>query len=212
MKHRTLFLLLALGLAMQVASACPPSDGARGTVQDLTVVSPTFGITADQDERTITTVGLLRNGSSACIDGIRVEVRYFDAKNALIDTVTSQLYQVEVPAGQEVAFRVRTDAARAKDLYASQLVRVVSVGAAGKQKSLPAPESLLVQLVSSWGPMLLLIGVWIFFMRKINRKDSPQAQSLRLIEQQNVLFDTQNKLLERLAIAAEQGPQAGDRA
>jgi hypothetical protein len=60
--------------------------------------------------------------------------------------------------------------------------------------------------------MLLLIGVWIFFMRKINRKDSPQAQSLRLIEQQNALFDAQNKLLERLAVAAEQRPQPGDRA
>ena len=212
MKHRTLLLLLALGLAMQVASACPPSEGPRGTAQDLTVVSPAFSVADDDDERTITTVGLLRNGSSACIDAIRVEVRYFDARNALIDTATSQLYQVEVPAGQEVAFRVRTDAARTKERYASQLVRVVSVGAPGKQKSPPAPESFLVQLVSSWGPMLLLIGVWVFFMRKINRKDSPQAQSLRLIEQQNALFDAQNRLLERLAIAAEQGPQAGDRA
>lgn len=88
---------------------------------------------------------------------------------------------------------------------------MVSVGGT-KKTNKPEERPLLMEILVAWGPMLLLIGVWIFFMRKINRKDSPQAQSLRLIEQQNALFDAQNKLLERLAVAAEQRPQPGDRA
>jgi ATP-dependent Zn protease len=40
----------------------------------------------------------------------------------------------------------------------------------------------LIDLLSNWFPMLLLIGVWIFFMRQMRSQmrgpDSPQERSL----------------------------------
>lgn len=202
---------ITLGIVTSSLAACPQNNDNHATPKDLTVVGTSFRIVENKDERSIVTVGSLRNTSSVCIDNIRVEVRYYDAKDALIDTVTQQVYQVEVPPHEEVGFRVYADAAHLKEAYAKQSVRVVSVGAT-KKTNKPEERPLLMEILVAWGPMLLLIGVWIFFMRKINRKDSPQAQSLRLIEQQNALFDAQNKLLERLAVAAEQRPQPGDRA
>ena len=53
----------------------------------------------------------------------------------------------------------------------------VKITARAPDEDVPSILGVLV----NWFPMLLLIGVWIFFMRQINRKDSPQAQSLRLI-------------------------------
>ena len=47
--------------------------------------------------------------------------------------------------------------------------------------------------------MLLLIGVWIYFMQRMKRKDSPQERTLTLIEQQNTLLAAQVKVLERIA-------------
>ena len=51
--------------------------------------------------------------------------------------------------------------------------------------------------------MLLFIGVWIYFMRKMNRKDSPQKRTLELIELQNVTLARQAEAIERLVTIAE---------
>jgi flagellar biogenesis protein FliO len=51
--------------------------------------------------------------------------------------------------------------------------------------------------------MLLLIGVWIYFMKKMSRKDSPQKRTIELIQEQNLTLARQLEVLERLAVAAE---------
>lgn len=202
MKKSAAIVGVTLGIMACNLSACPKGDEKPGTPLDLTVMDTSFRVIQDKDERSILTVGSLKNNAASCIDNIRVEVKYFDNKGALIDTIAQQLYQVEAPPYEEVGFRVYAPAAYQKEAYAKQSVRVVSVGSS-KKPNKTEEKSLLVDLLVAWGPMLLLIGVWIVFMRRMNRKDSPQAQSLRLIEQQNVLFDAQNKLLERLVIAQE---------
>jgi hypothetical protein len=40
-------------------------------------------------------------------------------------------------------------------------------------------------LLSNWGPLLLLIGVWIFFMLRLGRKDGPAQQSLAEMRRHN---------------------------
>jgi ATP-dependent Zn protease len=152
----------------------------------------------------ITTLGTIKNASANCLGSIVVEVKYFDANDALIDTITELVNDLVVPSKGEVAFRVRDVASRPKEAYATQKIRVVSALPKGGRTS--APDSMMETIgtyLLSWAPMLLLIGVWIFFMKRMQRTDSPQARTITLIEEQNVLFDAQNKLLTRIAAAVE---------
>lgn len=198
-------LLLGLAMACTAAGAACRSDAPTAGAADLSVLSPLFTVSDDEGHRTVTTLGTLKNASPTCLGDIVIEVKYFDAKQTLIDTVTQPVYGMVVPGEQEVAFRVRDDAARPKAEYASQSVRVVSAdprtGRPGKPQSASSP---FVDFLIGWGPMLLLIGAWIFFMQRMKHKDSPQQRTIALIEQQNALFASQVQLLDRLAAAAEQ--------
>lgn len=46
--------------------------------------------------------------------------------------------------------------------------------------------------LANWGPMLLLIAVWIFFMLQFTRKNSPAKQSIEELRRHN---DALEKLL-----------------
>jgi len=145
----------------------------------------------------ITTIGTIKNSSESLIEDIVVEVKYFNAEKSLIDVVTKPIYGLVVPASQEVAFRIREIADKPKAAYVSSSVRVISA----EQRAIQQPQSRQPSfswsdLLASWGPMLLLIAVWIFFMRGMNKKGSPQVRTVELIEKQNAI-------LERLATAAE---------
>lgn len=173
-------------------------------------MEPTLSVSESEGQRIVTTLGALKNASSDCLDSIVVEVKYFDSKKTLIDTVTQPLYGVVVPPKQEVAFRVRDAAAQPKESYATQAVRVVSADVRGTRNAKQPANSPFVDFLVSWGPMLLLIGVWIFFMQRMKRKDSPQGKTLAMFEQQNAILEAQNGILSRIAAAAEgkaTGPQ-----
>ena len=51
----------------------------------------------------------------------------------------------------------------------------------------------LFSVILSWVPMLLLIGVWVYFLK---RKSPTQEQQLDLVRRNN-------ELLERIAVALE---------
>jgi len=72
----------------------------------------------------VTTVGVLDNTGEHTWKELHFEVRYLDAAGQLIDTVSSREYSMVVPAGGEVAFRVKAAAAKPKDAYASHRVIV----------------------------------------------------------------------------------------
>ena len=194
---------LILSLACVPALACIRSEGPPGSASDLAVIDPLFSFSENGGQRVVNTLGTIRNASVDCFSDVVIEVKYFDAKSNLIDTVTEPLYGVVVPGKQEVAFRVRDAAAQSKEAYVSQSVRVVSAdvrtGRVGKKGS----SSAWVELLISWGPMLLLISVWIFFMARMKRKDSPQGRTLAMFEQQNSILTSQNDLLARIASALE---------
>ena len=203
MKRIHLLAPLLLQLWIGSALACAKGEGPPGSAEDLKVVDPAFSISDAEGRRTVTTLGSLKNSSTDCLDGIVVEVKYYDTKRGLIDTVTQPLYGVVVPAKQEVAFRVRDDAAQSKDSYAAQTVRVVSADVRGSRNAKQQANSPFIDFLVSWGPMLLLIGVWIFFMQRMKRKDSPHGRTLAMFEQQNAILEAQNGLLARIAAAAE---------
>lgn len=58
----------------------------------------------------------------------------------------------------------------------------------------------LLNILISWFPMLLLVAVWVFFMRKMGgKKLSSGIGDVGLVEEMR----RQNKILERIAAAIE---------
>jgi len=203
---RRLCLGVALAPGLSTA-ACLASDAAPGDASSLQVVAPTFTVTEKGEKRSVTTLGRLKNNSGECLEDIVVQINYFDTEHRLVDTVTRPVYGLIVPPGQEVAFRVRDDAAaRSSDAYVSQDVAVASAEPHINTKATSSGfKDVLLNLLINWGPMLLLIGAWLYFMRRMRKADSPQGQILALIEKQNALLVEKNQLMARLVAAAEAG-------
>ena len=84
----------------------------------------------------------------------------------------------------------------------SQEMRIISAGAI-RLHGKPSTMSVLFDYLVSWGPMLLLIGVFVFFIKRVSGKGSLQNRTLALLESQSIHLETQLRLLERLAVAAE---------
>jgi ATP-dependent Zn protease len=59
--------------------------------------------------------------------------------------------------------------------------------------------SLWVKVLTSWAPVILIIGFWIFFMRKLG-----SGKQASYFERSGALLDRQVHLLERIAVALEQ--------
>ncbi len=60
-------------------------------------------------------------------------------------------------------------------------------------------EALLKEFIG-WVPMILLIAVWIFYMRKLR---VPQNQSIEFLRKQLELTQHNNEIMERIAVSLE---------
>ncbi len=179
--------------------------GAEPDASALVITPTSLDVTDDPRHRVVTSLGTIRNPSTACFDHLVIEVQYFDPSHVLVDTLTQPM-DIVAPAGDEVSFRLRDDAARDRAAYASQTMRIVS---ADPRISHAAPQQpgVWMNLFLSWAPMLLLIGVWMIIVRHYQGRKSPAARSVELIERQTVAIEAQSRLLERIALAVEQrGP------
>lgn len=210
--RRTIRILLSLLLATSgAASACDYQQDFDESGAALQVLQPTFtlgsGDSAPESKAVMLTVlGELKNTSKSCIENIVVEVKFFDAKNKLVDANTEPVPGVEVPPGQEVAFRTVVFATRPKESYSSMTARVVAAEQKITKKPRPVePErSWLEDFIISWSPMLLLIGIWMFVMYRMNTsKKSPQAKARALVADQNAILREQLKALEKIAASLE---------
>lgn len=207
---------MVLLMAWTSVWACAEDDGSAAGA--LKVATAEMRVAQEKDgPRIVTTLGTLKNESANPVDEVVIEVSYFDGKGKLVDTLSEAMYGLVIPPGEEVAFRVRGTAAAATEAYASQKVRVLTASTryvAPKKPAQPTFGKQLMDFLVSWGPMLLLITVWVFFMRKVLRKDSPQNKTLALMEKQVAMLEVhcgeygkltaeQNRLLERLVAALE---------
>ena len=60
-----------------------------------------------------------------------------------------------------------------------------------------AETSMWTDILYSWGPVLLMIGLWFFFAKRFSGPGSAANRSLALMEKQMAL-------LERIALALEE--------
>lgn len=166
------------------------------------MVQPSFSWNGGERGATINALGVLKNTAMACADNLVVEVRFFDEQKNVVDVITSPLEGVVEPASKEVAFRVQGAAAQPKATYASMSARVVSAEQRYSRGSVtPAPtwQSQVLGFLASWGPMLLLIGVWLWVMRRFYGKKSPQYRNLEMWEQQIELLRQEVATMQQLA-------------
>lgn len=163
----------------------------------------------------VTTIGRIHNKSQQPMHNVVVEVQYFDGDGKLIDATTEEFYSVVVPAGGTVAFRSQEMAATSKDRYASHKARVISEpdapaprkgGAAAKAEA----ASLKQNPVMVWVPLGFFALISLYYIRRASSKSSTHRRSVDLIEKQLDLFDSQNRILERIAKAAEDPERNGE--
>lgn len=192
-------MAVSAGTAGAACTLQPDFDDAGSAIQ---VVQPSFSWNGGERGASINATGVLKNTSAACADSIVVEARFFDEQKNVVDVITSPLDGIVVPASKEVAFRVQGAAAQPKAAYASMSARVVSAEQRYSRGSVtPAPtwQSQVLGFLGSWGPMLLLIGVWLWVMRRFYGKKSPPYRNLEMWEQQIELLRQEVATMKQLA-------------
>ena len=204
-------LALALGAASSTSAlaGCNARVGAPAIVDtSMLVVAPTsMDVTVESGHRLVTTLGTIANPSRDCFQNVVLELQYFDAAKNHVDTVTEAVDGLVVPAGDTAQFRVRESAARDATAYVSQSVRVVDAGVRWTKEP-PSGQS-VIDLLVPWLPMLLLIGVWIYFMRRYSSGKSLQGRMFAVMEQQLEVARAQSLAIQKAAAALERRA-AGD--
>jgi hypothetical protein len=205
----TAVLIFAVCFGSTAAADCARYDGGASELHGLSIAATSLNVRADDPKapQFVTTLGTLTNSGTSCFSDVTVEVKYFDSKGELIDSVTEDLESIVVAAGQEVAFRTMAPPARRREEYASQTVRVLTAretpAALGPNQ--PRIEAKARELLYAFGPVVLLVLVWWFFIKFQQRnKRSPQNRTLAILERHTALLESKNELLGRIATALEQ--------
>ncbi len=182
--------------------------GAVSESSKLEVTQSSISFVKHDSVTYVTSIGKIRNNTDNNISDIVLEAQFYDTKGNLIDVASDNLYYVNVSPHEEIAFKLQTTAAALNDKYTSQSVRVIGMHEEKPCKSNGAnkkrtKENVWIKILINWFPLLFLLALWIFFMRKYAGKNSPQQKTIGLIEEQNSLIGNLNKSLERIAGAAE---------
>jgi ATP-dependent Zn protease len=202
------FTLFALLFAhAPAAMACNEHDLEDPSL--VQVLQPSFTTSKTDGPVFVTVIGTFKNTSSNKVENLVVEAKLTDAQGKVIDVLSQPVYGVAVPAGQEVAFRVQGQAAAAQASYSGVQVRVSSGEShIARQPRPPAKEaSPWLDVLVSWGPMLLLILVWVVLARKYSGRGSTQDKMLLAVNEQNALLARQLSAIESIAQAAKSAPR-----
>lgn len=206
MNCRTIILASLLAMFSGFANACPEFDGSTPSLNSLTFSDASFNVSATDYGPKITSFATIKNASNMCFQDVVIEIKYYDANNTLIDTVTGAAYGAVVPAMGQVAVRIRDDAARPKQTYSTQVLRLVSAlprypSAAPEQK-----PTFLQEMLITWLPLLMAAGAVIWMVHALSRRGSVLRKwfpMFDIVEDQYRLQVEEKALLERIANAVE---------
>jgi hypothetical protein len=202
-------LVLGASLGTSALARCTPHVGSPvPDMSMLEVKASSMDVSIDAGHRMVTTLGTITNPSANCFHNVVLELQYFDAAKNHIDTVVETLDGFLVPAGESVEFRVREPASREASTYATQRVRLVDADVVWVKAPATAKDP-FVEMLLSWAPMLVLIGVWVFFMRRQSGVKSIQARMFAVMEKQLEVAQAQSRAIQQAAAALERRA-AGD--
>ena len=173
----------------------------------LIVFDSQFKINIDAKERAPTLVALVnvKNSSDTSAYNIVLEAKFLDSANKVIDVITQENYGIVVPAGKDVLLKLRDSISGAQVSYSKVEVRVLSADFRAPKSAFGSAnpnntKNAMIEFLISWGPMLLLIAVWIYMMRKYS--NGYQNKVLQFMDKQNELIAKQAAALELIATAS----------
>lgn len=207
MKKQSLAWLASLALGASLGTSalarCVPHVGTPVADMSMLEVKPSsMDVSMDAGHRMVTTLGTITNPSANCFKNVVVELQYFDAAKNHIDTVVETMDGFLVPGGETVEFRVREPATREAGTYATQRVRLVDADVVWV-KAPAAGKDPVVEILLAWAPMLLLIAVWVFWMRRSTGAKSIQSRMFAVMERQLAVAEAQSRAIQQAAAALE---------
>ncbi len=200
LKH---LLAISLFTMAGTAFACCNSE-LKAPSSAVKVIDPTFSVRMAESRPVVTVLGTFQNTTENTVGSLVVEAKLTDSAGKLVDVLTEALYGINVPAGQQVAFRMQGAAAANESAYAGVQARVTSgetqqAKPRGEQKT----DNRFVSFLITWWPVLLVVLVWLYLIRKQTGKNSPQNRALNLIAEQNIILTKQLAAIETIAAAAQ---------
>ena len=195
-----LFLLSLIEVAFINLFANTPINAEEDFGGDITISNTTFHFSEGERCSYISCIGQIENNSDETYENLVIEVNYFNNNGDLIDTITDELYASVLGPYKTITFRVRDSADKSADQYSKHSVKLTSADkmCVDDYENTSDFKGLFWRLFISWGPMFLLIAVWIFFILRLRSKKSPQGQSLALLSKQLELLEEQNSLFSKL--------------
>lgn len=200
-------LLFLAGIGVFAAETPPAADYSSIRLSDVDYsYSETEGNKACCG--TVTALGKATNTSHQKLESPVFEARFFDAEGKLVDAFNDASFGLSLMPGQEIMVRVMDRARHNASHYASAQIRLVSgrfedvkpLSYSADNRSIAM--NIMWQLLINWGPMLLLIGAWIWMIRRSNTSNY-QKQWLELVKEQNQSMERQATALEKIAQAQE---------
>ena len=166
--------------------------------ESLKVTDSRIHFSSCENRNSVSCIGTIKNSSAEVWEEVEIEVQYFNKENSLIDTATEYIYGLVVPANDTATFRVREEADKSESEYHSHKVRITSATTNTNKPPSRTKNKTLTNVLISWTPMMLLIAVWIIFMRKYSGKNSPQRATMGILKEQVELIKEQNSLFKDL--------------
>ncbi len=170
--------------------------------KSLKITDSKIHFSSGESSNFVSCMGTIQNSSTLVWEELVIEVQYYNKENDLIDTITEYNYGLVVPANDAATFRIRDTADKNESEYYSHKVRITSARTDSYTPPRTQPRRTkskpLTQILISWTPMLILIAVWIIFMRKYSGKNSPQRATMGILKDQVELIKEQNSLFKNL--------------
>ncbi|PAT31447.1 hypothetical protein [Vandammella animalimorsus] len=184
--------------AAQANATAPGYDTVRLSDIDYSYSAPAEGQACCG---ALTALGKATNTSDLALENPVFEVQFFDAQGKLIDAFNDVTYGLKLPPWQDMMVSLSGRARYEAGRYASAQIRLISgeFTEAGSHQHAPAfSQTVWMRLLLNWGPMLLLIGVWLWLVRR-SGGSTYSRDLLTLVQEQNQLLARQVAALKRLA-------------
>lgn len=200
-KNNYLYFIIMLMLFVVLGSLSDLSaEGKRASFQNcLEIIDSSIDFSNKDKNTSVTCIGKIKNRSMINWTEIVIEVQYFNSEGKLIDTMTESNYDQIVASGDEVAFRVNGLTVKSTEQYAKHTAKLTWAKEIFMETERNS-KLYLLKIFESWLPLIILIGVWVFFISKMRK---PQKESLEVMIQYKEYLKIQNELFTRLVNSVE---------
>jgi hypothetical protein len=123
-------IIVIIGLAIVIATRfiMPTHTTNRETIYDadnkLTILETTHKYAKDDCGSFITILGKLRNQTEKTWSDVHFEVKFYNDKNELVDTLNPELYSIVIPPKKDASFRIREKAAAPEGQYKRYEIKI----------------------------------------------------------------------------------------